>query len=101
MNTDVSMAAEPASTYAVKPEIIYQARIARRVVAVAAAILAGAFAWLQFREIDFTPITNDISAKYLLRLTLALYYTCWVAGLLSDTNDQEVIYFEPPSKKRL
>jgi hypothetical protein len=81
-----------------KPEVLSAARYIRTLIGYAAALLALAFTWLSFKGIDFRPVAADITAKQILEVTMALYYALWVAGLKSDTDEQEMLYVAKPSK---
>jgi hypothetical protein len=84
-----------------KARMIKTARLARRVLQVLAASLALSFTWLKFHGLNFAPLLGDLSASFLLRVTLALYYFSWVSGMASDADAQEVIYVEPPDRNRV
>jgi hypothetical protein len=84
-----------------KAETIKIARLARRVLQGAALALALLFTWLKFHGLNFVPLLNDVNAQLLLRATLAAYYMSWVFGAKSDTDDQELLYIEPPDRQRV
>jgi len=84
-----------------KIRTIKAVRLARRVLQILAASLALSFTWLKFHGLNFAPLLGDLSASFLLRVTLALYYFSWVAGMASDADAQEVIYVEPPDRNRI
>jgi hypothetical protein len=84
-----------------KAEMIKIARLARLFLQGSALGLALLFAWLKFHGLNFAPLLNDVNAQLLLRATLAAYYMSWVFGVGQDTDDQELLYVEPPDRKRV
>jgi len=76
-------------------------RSAKLTVKLAAGALVVIFGWLQLRGISFAPIAKDLSADVVLKSALALYYSCWVAGALLDTETQEKVYASQPNKGRM
>jgi hypothetical protein len=83
------------------PRMTQMARSARTLITSLAAALALFFGWLQFREIEFGPIVEDVSAKIVFKGAMALYYACWVAGTTWDTDDQELLYSVAPREGKL
>ena len=77
------------------------ARYMRFLVGIAAILLPAGFAWLKFHDVDLTPIRNEVTATFLFRLALVLYYICWIAGIKSDIDDLEMVFVVPPKKKHL
>lgn len=76
-------------------------RTARWLVRTAAAALALFFGWLQLNGLEFVPIATSLSAAVALKISSAVYYACWVAGLISDTDIQEGLYAIDPNKGRM
>jgi hypothetical protein len=62
------------------------------------ALLAVFFGWLQFRNFPVRSIFERAEPDFLLRLTLALYYTCWIFGSTFDTNIQTTVYLRDPNQ---
>jgi hypothetical protein len=56
---------------------------------------------LQFSGTDLVPIVKELPAEILLKVTLTVYYLCWVGGLLSDLGTQQHVYAEPPNKDEM
>lgn len=79
-------------------KMIRQARFARGATKAVASMLAILFAWLKFRGLDLGIAFKSISGQLLFQGSLALYYFCWIFGLINDTREQELIYLEPPKK---
>ena len=71
--------------------------MARLLVKGAALVLVFVFGWLQFKGVEFAPIAKELPADVVFKTSLALYYMCWVAGLLSDTDTQEGVYSKQPA----
>jgi hypothetical protein len=82
-----------------KPQILSGARYIRWLVRTCATVLVLLFSWLKLSGVDFHPLAADITAGLLFQVTMALYYLLWVAGLTSDTDEQEAIYVAAPSKR--
>ena len=82
-------------------EMIRMGRNVKRMIRIFAAILIMCFAWLRFADFDFGPITDDLTALFLQRLALLLYFISWVWGAIYDTNVQIDMYLRPPSRGRL
>jgi hypothetical protein len=79
-----------------KPELMKAARYVRKLITAVTLTLPVVFAWLKFHDVDFAPIAKDITADVIVKCTLAFYYLCWVAGLRSDTSDQELVFVQVP-----
>jgi hypothetical protein len=77
------------------------ARATRLLLNGSAAALVLVFGWLKLRGVDFTPIAKSLPVDIVFKSTLALYYACWVAGLQSDINDQELLYIKAPNEGRI
>lgn len=67
----------------------------------AAAILAAAFAWLQFQGVPLGTITGEPAASGLLRASLTIYYFSWIAAVMVDTRDEEDVFFAAPNRGRI
>ncbi|MEY4979786.1 MAG: hypothetical protein RLZZ352_2056 [Pseudomonadota bacterium] len=80
-----------------KSELIKVARYMRLLVNGAGISLPIVFAWLKLKGIDFSPFINDINSSFLFKVAMAFCYLCWVAGLISDTSDQELVFVFAPS----
>src|SRR5260221_1477632 len=76
-------------------------RTAKLLVKGAAGALVLIFGWLQLKGISFAPIAKDLSAGVVLKASLAVYYSCWVAGTLLDTDTQEKVYAAQPNRGRM
>jgi hypothetical protein len=81
--------------------LIKLARSARMLVNVSGTVLVLLFGWLKFKDIDFGPIVKGLPADVLFKCTLALYFLCWVYGLKSDTDNQELVYKKVPKEGRM
>jgi hypothetical protein len=64
----------------------------------AVTIPPGLFLYLQFRGVDISPIVSNVTADWLRRITLFVYYACWVVGSLHDIHRQEASYIRAPGK---
>ena len=64
-------------------------------------LLVMLFGWLELRGEEFLPIARELSADATLNVSLAAYYACWVAGLLTDTNMQQHVYAYEPNEGRM
>lgn len=84
-----------------KNELLRQTRIIRILLRIAAATLVLLFGWLKLSGLDIAPITRQVTADLVLQFALAVYYLCWVTGLLSDIGDQELAYAEPPDARHV
>jgi hypothetical protein len=73
-------------------------RNVRRAIWLIGAVLALIFGWLQFRDIPMASLIERTEPDLLLRLTLALYYSCWVFGTTFDTNIQTAVYVRDPNR---
>lgn len=73
-------------------------RVVRRAIWLIGGVLAVFFGWLQFREIPVASLIERAEPDLLLRLTLALYYSCWVFGSTFDTNIQMSVYVRDPNR---
>lgn len=91
----------PADPTRQKTDLIKQVRTAEAVVGLFAGLLAAIFGWLQFKEIDFGPLTHDLSARAVFRLALFLYYAAWATGLPWDACEQELVYVKGPGQRRV
>lgn len=83
-----------------KLNAIRSARTARITVNIFALILGLIFGFLKLKGISITPFVNNLSADLILKFSLVIYYFSWVAGTISDTNDQEIVYIRGPKKER-
>jgi hypothetical protein len=81
-----------------KIRVMRLARGARWLINSGAAALALLFGWLKLQGVDFAPIAKELPADVIFKLSLALYYACWVAGVQSDTSDQELVYVTAPDE---
>ena len=81
-----------------KPEVIRGARHVRTLIKGVVSALGLGFAWLKLSGADFRPIASDINAQLLFHTTMALYILCWINGLNSDTDEQELAYVAAPDK---
>jgi hypothetical protein len=63
--------------------------------------LVVSFGWLKLNGVEFVPIAKDLPAEVVLKFSLALYYACWVAGTLLDTETQEQLYSAQPNAGRM
>jgi hypothetical protein len=61
-----------------------------------ATMLVAGFGWLKFEGLEVVPIVKEIPAAVILQIALALYFSCWVAGTITDTNFQEMVYTTAP-----
>lgn len=66
-----------------------------------AAVLVLGFGWLRLRGIDLLPLTTEIPASVLFRFTLTLYFMSWVAGSISDVDEQAIVYTSASNKGKL
>lgn len=73
-------------------------RIVQRAIWLIGAALALIFGWLQFRDIPVASLFDRAEPDLLLKLTLALYYSCWVFGSTFDTNLQMSVYVRDPNR---
>jgi hypothetical protein len=83
-------------TATIDPDMVRMARRTRTLIGVLATVLCSLFAWLQLRDIPFTPIVENLSARAVFKATMFVYYTCWIAGTKWDTDDQELLYSVAP-----
>ncbi|MDD4884068.1 hypothetical protein [Sulfuricurvum sp.] len=82
-----------------KPKVMSAARYIRMLIGASATILGLLFAKLKLEGIDLHPLASDLTADLIFQLSMALYYFCWIFGLNSDTDEQELIYVAAPNKK--
>jgi len=73
------------------------ARTTRWLIYGLATLLTLAFGWLKLSGQDFAPIVKDVTPSLLFRTSLALYFTSWAFGTVSDTNAQESVYVVAPA----
>jgi hypothetical protein len=76
-------------------------RTTKLLIKVAASGMVLLFGWLKLSGTDFAPIVKQVPAHLLLQSSLALYYACWVAGTVLDTDRQEQIYSTQPNEGRV
>ncbi len=60
--------------------------------------LAAGFTWLQIKNIHIASIVTSDTPDVIWRGALIVYYLSWTAGLLFDTDIQEVHYVTVPNK---
>jgi hypothetical protein len=81
-----------------KPAVLEGARHIRALVKYVATALGIGFAWLRLSHVDFRPVAADVTAALVFHTTMALFVICWVRGLYSDTDQQELVYVAEPDK---
>jgi hypothetical protein len=86
------------SALASKPAVMQGARHIRSLVKYVATALGIGFAWLKLSNADFRPVAADVTAALVFHTTMALFVICWVKGLYSDTDQQELVYVAAPNK---
>jgi hypothetical protein len=84
-----------------KSRTIAIARSTRQLIKIMASVLVFAFGWLKLQGLELAPIAKELPASVILKLSLALYFACWVYGTLKDTNFQEYVYEKAPNRGRL
>ena len=84
-----------------KNDIISISRKARFIVNGAILILGLLFGYLKLRGISIIPFINNLSGDFILKISIVAYYFSWSAGLLSDIDDQEIVYIRSPENKYL
>lgn len=72
--------------------VLATTRRARLLVRLAAVVLVGGFGWLQYKNAPIAEALSGASPELLLRLSLLLYFICWVYGANVDTDEQELAY---------
>ncbi len=79
-------------------ELAFRARLSIKIVG---GILALIFTWLQFKEYPLAPFVESTQPELLRKLTLAVYYFCWVFGTSFDVSTQQAVYVSDPKKGRM
>jgi len=72
--------------------VLETTRRAKTVINVAALTMIACFGWLQYRNAPIGEALAGASPEILLRVSLCLYFLCWVAGTKNDTDEQEFAY---------
>lgn len=57
------------------------------------------FGWLRLRGVEVLPVVRTLPAMLLLRASLVLYYSSWLAGATFEINTQELVYARAPTSK--
>ena len=80
-------------------DIINTSRKARSVLYFSVFALGLIFGYLKLKDISIIPFINDLSVDFILKISLAVYYFSWSAGLSSDINDQVIVLIKGLEKK--
>jgi len=81
-----------------KENVIEISQFVRIIRNIAITVPPAVFVYLQFRGLDIEPIISDITAEWLRRISLFLYYSAWVVGTLFDIHKQEAVYVVTPAE---
>lgn len=73
----------------------------RKLMNIVGSLLCFFFAWLSIQNISFGPILNDYSASIILKATLLVYFSSWIAGISLDLSDEEHCLLVAPNKGNL
>jgi hypothetical protein len=79
-------------------DLAFRARLSIKIVG---GVLALIFTWLQFKEYELVPFVASTQPVFLRKLTLAIYYFCWVFGTSFDVSTQQAVYVTDPKKGRM
>src|SRR5216683_1299656 len=77
------------------------ARVIRSLIKWVATILVLLFGYLQLKDIQIEGVVDKLNPDILRRITLFIYYSCWVAGATFDTNIMEDVYYVEADRARL
>ncbi len=77
------------------------ARTIRTLIKWVAAALVVLFGYLQLKDIQIEGFVDKLNPDILRRITLFIYYSCWVAGATFDTNIMEDVHYVEPDRARL
>jgi hypothetical protein len=82
-------------------EVTFTARRVRKLIKYIGTILFAVFAFLQLKDFQVGSFVESISPDLLRRVTLILYYWCWIFGSTFDTDVQEIAYFTDKGRFKL
>lgn len=74
---------------------------ARLSITVIGSLLALVFTWLQIRDLPIAAVVENTRPEFIQRLTIVIYYLCWIAGSRFDVGVQEAAYVDDPREGRL
>ena len=85
----------------VQNEMTATARMVRKLIRYIGLILFAVFTYLQVKDFQVGALIENISPDFLRRITLILYYWCWIFGATFDTDIQELAYFSDKGRFKL
>jgi hypothetical protein len=61
----------------------------KQFISLAALVLSMFFAWLQFDNVSFKPLMNDVISEIFFKLAISIYYFSWVFGTIGDMKSEK------------
>jgi hypothetical protein len=77
-------------------EVLKVFRLGRLLISLVATVLA-----LFLKDLRWDVVVDSTEPEFLQKLTLIIYYFCWLFGSRADTNVQESVYISVPSTWRV
>ncbi len=75
-----------------KENIVEISQFVRFILGIAVVVPPLFFMYLQFRNVDIKPAISNVTAEWLRKISLFLYYSAWVYGSRFEIQKQESIY---------
>ena len=59
------------------------------------------FAWLQIKDVPLGTLVQNTTPQRIIKVSLILYYTCWIGGATFDTKVQQKVYVSDPKRGQI
>ena len=81
-----------------KENIVEISQFVRFILGIAVVVPPLFFMYLQFRNVDIKPVISNVTAEWLRKISLFLYYSAWVYGCRFEIRKQEATYIVTTGK---